>query len=383
LLQKNGGGAKWAVTPGAMEQSKIGIKGKEQVMDDLDVVFKLEAGFNPVSGTIINAQKSQLDNQNNFTNLSNSTTNGSSSRSGQPFQGAAYGGLSSHTFGTITFGRQNGLMTDNVSTYDPQSNAYAFSPLGWTGFTAGGGNTEDARLDNSIKYNVSYGPARLGLMYHMNGTSNPYGGDDAYQADLGFDYANLSMDVTYALKHDAINTATTYGTLNVNQLAATVSDSRTWGVYLKYDWKPVKIMGGYEHITFTNPGTPLWSGATTLGGYQYGTLTQNKYSTNSVTHVVWTGAKWSVDPKLDLVAAYYMYIQDNFSGGDNGVCVAGGNKGTCAGTEKMISLSADYKMTKRFDAYAGIMYSRVDDGLYRGYLHTNTVSPAAGGRFKF
>jgi hypothetical protein len=40
-------------------------------------------------------------------------------------------------------------------------------------------------------------------------------------------------------------------------------------------------------------------------------------------------------------------------------------------------------MTKRFDVYGGVMYSRVDDGLYSGYLHNNTFSPAAGLRFKF
>lgn len=384
LLQKNGSGTKWNVTPSGMEQNKIGIKGKERLMDDLDLVFKLETAFNPVSGTLINAQKSQLDNQNSFTNNSNSTTNGSSSRSGQPFQGAAFAGLSSSTYGTMTFGRQGTPMFDDVAAYDPQNNAYAFSPLGWTGFTAGAGNTEDARLDNSIKYNVGYGPVRLAALYQMNGTSNPYGGDDAYQIDLGFDYANLSMDAAFTKKHDAVNTATTYGSLNVNQLAAAVSDSTSVGVFVKYDLKPVKLFAGWERISLSNPDTPLWSGANTLGGYQYGTLTQNKFGTAQVTHVVWTGAKWSIEPDLTLAAAYYMYIQDNWSGGDNGVCVAS-NAGKCAGTEKMISLSLDYQMTKRFDLYGGVMYSRVDDGLYvgQGYLHNNNLSPAAGLRFKF
>lgn len=384
IVQKNGSGTKWNVTPSGMEQSKIGLKGKEKVLDDLDVVFKLEGAFNPVSGTVPNAHKSQIDNQNQYTNLSNSTTNGDSSRAGEFFQGAAFGGLSSSTYGTLTFGRQMGLMGDNVSAYDPQGNAYAFSPIGWSGFTGGGGNTEDLRLDNSIKYNVAYGPARLGLMYQMNGNTNPYGGDDAYQADLGFDYAGLSMDLTYAIKHDGITTVTTYGTLNANQLAAVVSDTHTWGLYAKYDWKPVKLFGGWEMINTSNPSTPMWNGGTTIGGYQYGTLTQNKFGANQVFHVVWTGAKWAIQPNLSLTAAYYMYIQDNFSGVDNGVCVAT-NTGKCAGTQKFVSLSLDYQMTKRFDLYGGFMYSRVDDGLYvgQGYLHNNNLSPAAGLRFKF
>jgi hypothetical protein len=40
-------------------------------------------------------------------------------------------------------------------------------------------------------------------------------------------------------------------------------------------------------------------------------------------------------------------------------------------------------MSKRFDSYAGAMYSEVSDGLSNGFLNTSTVVPTIGVRFKF
>ena len=44
---------------------------------------------------------------------------------------------------------------------------------------------------------------------------------------------------------------------------------------------------------------------------------------------------------------------------------------------------SDYRFTKRLDTYAGAMFSRVSDGLASGYLHTSTIDPMVGFRFKF
>jgi hypothetical protein len=69
----------------------------------------------------------------------------------------------------LTFGRQNGLELDNLIKYDPQQ-SQAFSPIGLSGNAGGMGDTESARLDNSIKYVIGIGPARLALM-HQFGTN--------------------------------------------------------------------------------------------------------------------------------------------------------------------------------------------------------------------
>jgi predicted porin len=48
------------------------------------------------------------------------------------------------------------------------------------------------------------------------------------------------------------------------------------------------------------------------------------------------------------------------------------------------SFQADYRVTKRFDVYAGVMYSDFTNGLANGYTfeHTN-IDPTIGLRFKF
>ena len=55
----------------------------------------------------------------------------------------------------------------------------------------------------------------------------------------------------------------------------------------------------------------------------------------------------------------------------------------CSGNLDAFSLVADYRFTKRFDAYAGVMYSKVADGLSNGYLHDNNTNLMTGLRFQF
>jgi len=42
--------------------------------------------------------------------------------------------LSSRTFGTLTFGRQNTLLADAIAKYDPQAASQAFSLIGLSGY---------------------------------------------------------------------------------------------------------------------------------------------------------------------------------------------------------------------------------------------------------
>ena len=83
--------------------------------------------------------------------LSAQTTGIDTSVAGIPFE-QSYAGFSSPDFGTLTFGRQNTLLADAISKYDPQGASQAFSLIGLSGLTAGGGDTQDRRLDSSLKY---------------------------------------------------------------------------------------------------------------------------------------------------------------------------------------------------------------------------------------
>ena len=76
--------------------------------------------------------------------------------------------------------------------------------------------------------------------------------------------------------------------------------------------------------------------------------------------------RYTVIPELDLVGAYYGYKQNAYGTGANAGCSTN-KSGTCSGTEDVISFDADYRLTKRFDGFVGVMYSGVKDGLARRF----------------
>jgi predicted porin len=379
LISKNSNKSITSIAPNAMSQSKVGLKGTEQIADGLSVVFKVETGFNPQSGKISDALQSLVNN--NGRALASQTTNADGGRAGQIFNGAAYAGLTSKDFGTVTLGRQTGLLTDAIGKYDPQGGSYAFSVIGYSGATAGGGDTENTRLDRSIKYLYSTGPVRVSGLYQFGNTGGS--GSSATQFDIGGDYAGFSLDGLYSKKKGAIGasplSAAQFAILPHDSLAATVSDNTTFTLAANYTTGPFKISGGYEHITYKNPSDPLVAGFNGLGGYEFSVVNNNAYAIHKVLEVSWIGAKYKISDALDLTGAYYHYDQNSYKG--NGCSDA--SAGSCSGSLNAFSLVADYKFSKRFDVYAGAMFSKVSDGLASGYLHTSTVDPTIGGRFNF
>ena len=55
----------------------------------------------------------------------------------------------------------------------------------------------------------------------------------------------------------------------------------------------------------------------------------------------------------------------------------------CSGNLIAFSFYADYRFTKRFDAYTGAMYSDVTNGLANGYLERQNINPTIGVRYSF
>src|SRR6202140_4973552 len=160
IIQKNSNGSITAVTPNNLGQSRIGLSGNEALMGDWSGGFRLETFFNPQSGNLSDALKSQV--LNNGRALTAQSTNVDSSVAGQLFAGGAYAGFSSPTVGTFTFGRHVTLLADGIAKYDPMGASQAFSIIGFSGTAAGGGDTEDRRLDPSVYDTGQHGPAHLG-----------------------------------------------------------------------------------------------------------------------------------------------------------------------------------------------------------------------------
>ena len=361
IVQKNSNSSQTGATPSNLSQSRIGLQGVEPLLGDWSGVFKLETFFNPQSGEISDALKSLA--QNNGRSAATQTTNLDSSIAGQAFQ-QAFVGLASPTIGSFTFGRQNTLLADGIAKYDAQGASQAFALIGLSGTTAGGGDTQDRRLSDSLKYVGNYSGFHLGALYQFNQSSGS--ANSAEQVQVGFEAAGASIDAYYADVKDAV-------------AASALSAAQVASLPLGFS----KVFIGYEHIEFSNPKTPLEAGSDDIGGYKLAFVNNAAFPNNKTLQVFWAGAKYTINSNFDLTAAYYGYKQNSYADGANTGCST--NKaGSCSGTENAFSFVADYRWTKRFDTYAGIMWTQVKDGLANGFdFATSTVDPTIGVRWRF
>jgi predicted porin len=386
LIQKNSYKSVTGITPNNFSQSRVGLQGKEPLLEDWSAVFRLETYFNPQSGNLSDALKSlALNNGKAFTAQS---TGVDSSVAGQPFQ-IAYVGLSSSRFGTLTFGRQLALMADGIGKYDPLATSNAFSVIGYSGAAAGAGDTQDRRYDQSLKYLYTFGSYRAGLQYKFNGSNGAAA--TAFEAQIGADLGPLSIDGFYAKVRDAIGAGSlsaaqvaalpTLGYSSSNSVSGTVSDNTAFSVMGSYVLSHTTLYAGYEYIHFANPATPLPAGYDDIGGYVLAFVNNTAYTHNKNMQIYWTGVKHTVNT-VDLYAAYYGYHQAAYAAGDLAGCSSSAS-GACSGELTAVSFAADWRLSKRFDVYFGAMYSGVSGGLANGYLTRSSVDPTLGARFKF
>jgi predicted porin len=396
VVGKSSLGSYFGAGPNQISSSFIGLRGKQEIADNLYAVFNLQSQFDPATGTNANGIGSLV--QNNGVPLAQQNAGSDSSKAGQMFNGVAYAGISSPTYGTLS--------SDLVNNYDAISGSSAWSVLTYRGLPAGGGDTEDRIYDNSFQYRVNVGPVHFAVETQLRNGGNS-GTGNAFEGDVGFDYMSFSMDFTGGKVYDAVSSAALsaaqVATLNANTavpqglgaVAGTVSDNTFFQVAAKYTYGPFKLFAGYEYIQFANPNNPLTPGAWIEGGYTIGAPNNTNYTTDRIEQVAWIGAKYSVRPDLDLALEYYHEGQNSFVNAANptGTCntvVAS----SCSGSLDAVSFVVDYRFAKHFDAYAGIMWTQAQNGLASGYLQTNgtpgntsnkanSYDPGVGLRYQF
>src|ERR1700677_5118053 len=181
LVSRNGNHSQILIAQNNLSQTGLGLKGKEEILPGWFGVFNASTGINPQSGDLANMLATNTIN-NGLPRSSYSET-GDGARAGQIFNDELYAGISSSVFGTLTFGRQRALGTDAMLAYDPAGGASSFSFIGYNGLMAGGGDTEDTRWDNALKYRVTYGPVHFGAMYKfVDGSGGCYSASAAWTA---------------------------------------------------------------------------------------------------------------------------------------------------------------------------------------------------------
>jgi predicted porin len=364
--------AYFGVSPNNLSVSIIGLKGSTELLPGLSGVFWASTNVNPQSGKLSNAPGSQVDN--NGASVFNYSNNGDGSRGGQAFNDQLFVGLSSPTFGQLTFGRHRTFATDLVGAYDATGGASAFSLIGYSGsYVSGQAFTGNGRWDDSFKYRIEYGPVHAGAMYKFadgNGGSNfgNVGGNvctaansnsklagyvagcsastlltqgfatpknDAAQFNLGGSYAGFDIDGVIGYYHQAITTSilsasqaggidtfisnnglktVTYGNNNANTLATTqVADATAGAIGAKYTWEQFKFYAGWSHIILHNPANNVGIGADNAqGGYILSSVTNNSYYSAKLLDTFWVGGKYAYDPKTDIIAEYQHVNQNGY-----------------------------------------------------------------------
>jgi predicted porin len=430
LVNRNGNQSRFIVAPNNLQQTGFGIRGKEEFLPGWSVVFNASTGINPQSGLLANA--SATDTVNNGLPRSSYSEAIDGARAGQPFNDEYYGGVSSTQFGTLTFGRQRSLGTDTMLLYDPVGGGYAFSYIGYNGTMAGGGDTENSRWDDALKYRLTYGPVHFGAMYKFaNGSGGCFSGtagwtaatctpvaphNDAlgfnlgghagkFFADLVYQHYNQAISVLnpllgpqslsapYQSTTNSVNTHPITGANLIdtnNTVYGIVTDNNAVMFAARYVWDPFKVFAGYEYIWQNNPKNPLGVGASDQGGYIMSGVEDNNLDTEKLVQIWWTGVKYTYRSKTDFTFSWYQQRQNDFRIPPTCSATAG-FRASCTGSLNEVSFYADHHFTKRFDAFVGIAYSYVSGGLAIAiphgpgvpYKYDNNLAPVVGGRFTF
>src|ERR1700751_2536675 len=411
LIQKQNRGPLWSLAPNALSNSDIGIKGKEPIGGDFSFVFDLDTGFDPYSLRFSNGAGSVAANAGIPQNMQ--TAYSDSSRAGQWYNGQGYAGVSSPTYGTLTFLRQNSLTLDAVFDYDPFGASYAFSPIGFQGITAGGGNTQNTRNSTSLKYRINFlDHFRAAALWQFGGYGQNNASNGAYQFGGGADIPTwgkdvLSVDAIYSHVRDSVSLALAPGSNNAfgmpippflpQTLTATISNNTAAIFVAKYTTGPLKAYAGYEYFRFTAPSDPQTGFSDIAGDFlcldcqaiNNTNINNTAFGVNGlgnrVLQIMWTGAKYAVTDDLDVIGAYYHYIQNSWFGtttGGRAFC-SDSSHAQCAGTYDAISAAVDWRFAPKWDLYFGMMFNQVHGGLGFGFLQHSNIDPTVGVRFRF
>jgi predicted porin len=415
LIQKMNRESMWTLAPNALSTSNIGVLVDEPFAPGWAFIGQLETSFDPYSLRLSNGPASIAGNRG--VPLDEQTANNDSSRAGQFYNSVGYIGLNSESLGTLTVFRVNALTVDAIAAYDPMGGSYAFSALGFSSSNCGAGDTETCRVTTAVKYRVNVGPIRLAGLAQVGGYNEGNSSNGDYEAQIGGDIpignfgwgtGALSLDAIYKWEKDAVNLSLTGGPTNAigypiapylpQTLTAAISNNQNVMLVSKYRVGPLQVYAGYQWYQLAPPSDPVSTvtGFTNIGGLPMGSAYANMTAISNVAYsagcaagttcsdkvvqVMWTGAKYGVAKDLDVVAAYYHYIQNDYTSAS---CASASAHSQCAGTFDAVSGVVDWRFAPKWDAYFGMMFSQVNGGMSNGYLARNNFDPSVGVRFRF
>ena len=364
---------------GGLSASRWGIKGQEDMGGGLKAIFLLESAINIQTGALSNAALALTHNTSTGPNVAID-----SSINGQLFSRGAYVGLTSADYGTLTLGRNTSFLLDNIGLSDPLLGSYAFSPIGFAGSFGGGGFTDDSRVDNSIKYKMAFGDFTLGLLYKFGGIAGSTSEQGAYQANVTYISGPLGVMLGYEQFKDAFSIGNTANPA-VGTLPVTAADTKAFMLAAKYAITPAaRVSGGYEREEFNNPSNPGTAATATapatgdlatnsLFGYALSGVNVSAFASQKTLNVYWLGGSYDFTSAFTVSAAGYHVTQNSWTSGATGASNCSNTNTLCSGSQNYYSLVGDYHLSKRTDAYIGVMLSRASGGIANGNIVKNSA----------
>lgn len=350
---------------GGEKQTRWGIKGSEDLGNGNKAFFQMESAFSLGNGMLATSGLAGAGAPGKPTSMVADT-----SLNGQLFGRNAFVGLSNVDLGAVTFGRQNSLNLDIITAtgggYDPV-NAQMFSPINFSGFYGGGGATDSARVDNSVKYSKNWGSFGVNALYGFGGMAGNQTARSTVQGSLGYETARFGMEVSAQSAKDSTN-------ISSDPLANTVGvqflnlDSYT--VALRYQIiDPLTLKTGYQRINWKAPSSPTLDNAMQqIYGYTINPTSSasNDFVGTKTYNVFWFGGNYQLTSAAKLSAAFYNVTVPSGSFNTQaftGAAVAA--KPQMSGSDRYYSLLADYDLSKRTNLYAGLMHD-IKSGLFAG-----------------
>ncbi|WP_207002996.1 porin [Trinickia mobilis] len=312
------GHSNWQQTNGAINSSRWGLRGSEDLGGGLKAIFTLENGFTIGNGTL--------------------------GQGGREFGRQAFVGLASDQFGSVTLGRQYDSVVDYVG------------PLALTGTQFGGtyfahpfdnDNLNNTfRVNNSVKFtSVNYAGLKFGALYGFSNTAGQFSNNRVISAGASYTYGGLNVGAGYLQLNNNFggNTAAA-GLAAVNASGAVSLDNtllagrqQTWGAGANYAFGPATVGFVYTQTNLTQ-GSGINS--STAGGQ-----TVNFFGNSVHFQNFELNGRYALTPALSLASAY-TYTQANFGSGS-------------MPKWGQFNLLADYSLSKRTDVYLQGEYQHV------------------------
>ena len=280
---------------GTLSGSRWGLKGTEDLGGGLSTIFQLENGFSPTTGGFSSA--------------------------GVEFNRQAYVGLSSTSYGTITFGRQYDPTVDMVQPLTEDN--YFGSIFGTPGDVDNYDN--NFRVSNTVKYvSPTFNGLQFEGIYGLGGVAGSISSGQSYGAGVSYTNGGLGLAAAYFSAKTSSSTTFTSTTDNgtfgsvVNSGFAQSNTLNIGRVGGQYAFGPFTAGGSYSNVRY-KPVSAFVAG-------------------NSKTEEFNSGA---VFLNYNLTPAALVGIGYNLTR----------SSGVSGATYHEVSLGSDYNLSKRTDVY--------------------------------